>query len=77
MILFETDALAASGAGLFGIWLNRNRLESTCDDIHTIFSLNELHGEKSITTAKKGGMILALKGPDKSHRPLRSKCRGR
>ena len=71
MILFETDALAATGAGLFGIWLNRNHLESTRDDIHTICSLNELHGDKSIITPKKGGMIVARKGPDKSHRPLR------
>ena len=26
---------------------------------------------QSTTTPKKGGMILALKGPGKSHRPLR------
>ena len=47
MILFDIDALAASGAGLMGTWLNRNRLESTRDDIYTICSLNELHGADS------------------------------
>ncbi len=44
----ETDALAASEAGLMGTWLNRKRQKSTHDNIQVIYSLNELHGDKSI-----------------------------
>jgi len=33
-----------------GTWLNRKRQKSTHDNIQVIYSLNELHGDKSIIT---------------------------
>ena len=38
----KTDALAASAAGLTGIWLNRNRLKAEHNGIHEIHTLDAL-----------------------------------
>ena len=41
----KTDALAASAAGLAGIWLNRNRQTAKHNDIHVIHTLDALQVE--------------------------------
>ena len=44
----ETDALAASAAGLTGIWLNRNHLKAELNGIHEIHTLDALQGDNLI-----------------------------
>jgi len=41
----EIDAQAASGAGLTGIWLNRNQAKTKQNSIHEIHTLDDLQGD--------------------------------